>query len=100
MGIEVAGQIQANMYLSKHFKYFMSETLESMAHEFGISVDLLDREISHYISSGRLNAKINKVEGAIETHRPNQKDAQYQKAIKTGDHLLNSIQKLARVIDY
>jgi len=114
--IEVAGQIQANMYLSKHFKYFMREirvvaytqflepymsvTLESMAHEFGISVDLLDREISHYISAGRLNAKINKVEGAIETHRPNQKDAHYQKAIKTGDHLLNSIQKLARVIDY
>ena len=56
---QVAGQIQANMYLSKHFKYFMREirvvaysqflepymsvTLESMAHEFGISVDLLDR---------------------------------------------------------
>lgn len=114
--IEVAGQIQANMYLSRHYRYFireirvvaytqflepyMSVTLDSMSHEFGISTDLLDREISHYISAGRLNAKINKVEGAIETHRPDQKNAHYQKAVKTGDQLLNNIQKLARVIDY
>merc|ERR1711998_153354 len=114
--VEVAGQIQADMYLSRHFRYYireirvvaytqflepyMSVKLDSMAREFGISVDMLDREISHYISAGRLNAKINKVEGAIETHRPDQKNAHYQKAIKTGDQLLNSIQKLARVIDY
>lgn len=114
--VEVASQIKADMYLSRHYRYYireirvvaytqflepyMSVTLESMAREFGISVDMLDREISHYISAGRLNAKINKVEGAIETHRPDQKNAHYQKAIKTGDQLLNSIQKLARVIDY
>lgn len=114
--VEVADQIKADMYLSRHYRYYireirvvaftqflepyMSVTLESMASEFGITVDFLDREISHYISAGRLNAKINKVEGAIETNRPDEKNAHYQKAIKTGDRLLNNIQKLARVIDY
>lgn len=114
--VEVANQIKADMYLSRHYRYYireirvvaytqflepyMSVTLESMAREFGITVDFLDKEVSHYISAGRLNAKINKVEGAIETNRPNTKEANYQKAIKSGDLLLNSIQKLARVIDY
>merc|ERR1712166_85676 len=114
--VEVANMIKADMYLSRHYRYYireirvvaytqflepyMSVTLESMAREFGITVDFLDKEVSHYISAGRLNAKINKVEGAIETNRPDSKNANYQKAIKSGDLLLNSIQKLARVIDY
>jgi len=114
--VEVAGQIKADMYLSRHYRYYireirvvaytqflepyMSVTLESMAAEFGVTEEFLDREISHYISAGRLNAKINKVGGAIETNRPDKKNAHYQKTIKNGDRLLNNIQKLARVIDY
>lgn len=57
------------------------------------------REISRFIASGRLNAKIDKVSGVLETNRPDAKNALYQSTIKQGDLLLNRIQKLSRVID-
>ena len=56
---QVANQIKADMYLSRHYRYYireirvvaytqflepyMSVTLESMAREFGITVDFLDK---------------------------------------------------------
>jgi 26S proteasome regulatory subunit N7 len=57
------------------------------------------REISRFIACGRLNAKIDKVSGVLETNRPDAKNALYQSTIKQGDLLLNRIQKLSRVID-
>jgi 26S proteasome regulatory subunit N7 len=78
---------------------YRSVTLSSMANAFGISVTLLDSELSRFISAGRLNAKIDKVGDVIETSRPDQKNAQYQDVIKKGDSLLNRIQKLVRVVD-
>jgi 26S proteasome regulatory subunit N7 len=72
--------------------------LSSMASSFGISVNLLDGELSRFIASGRLNAKIDKVGDIIETSRPDKKNGQYHEVIKKGDVLLNQIQKLARVI--
>jgi 26S proteasome regulatory subunit N7 len=69
-----------------------------MASSFGISVNLLDGELSRFIASGRLNAKIDKVGDIIETSRPDKKNGQYHEVIKKGDVLLNQIQKLARVI--
>lgn len=77
---------------------YKSVTIESMATAFGVSIDLIDAELSRFIAAGRLNVKIDKIAGVIETNRPDSKNAQYQDAIKKGDHLLNRIQKLARVI--
>lgn len=73
--------------------------LSSMASSFGISTSLLDAELSRFIAAGRLNAKIDKVGDIIETVRPDKKNVQYQDVIKKGDHLLNQVQKLVRVID-
>ena len=66
-----------------HYKYFIRETrvviysqflesyktvkLKSMANEFGVSIDFIDRELSELISARRLPCKIDKVEGIIET---------------------------------
>lgn len=72
--------------------------LSSMAASFGITVTMLDQELSRFIAAGRLNAKIDKVGDNIETSRPDKKNHQYQEVIKKGDALLNQIQKLARVI--
>jgi 26S proteasome regulatory subunit N7 len=55
--------------------------------------------LSRFIAAGRLNCKVDKVGGVIETNRPDTKNAQYQSVIKQGDHLLNRIQKLSRVIN-
>lgn len=78
---------------------YRSVTLASMSHAFGVSVEFLDAEVARFVAAGRLNAKIDKVAGVIETNRPDAKNAQYQEAIKKGDLLLNRIQKLARVIN-
>lgn len=56
-------------------------------------------ELSTFIAAGRLNCKIDKVAGILETNRPDAKNALYQSTIKQGDLLLNRIQKLSRVID-
>ncbi|KAE8900343.1 26S proteasome non-ATPase regulatory subunit 6 [Phytophthora fragariae] len=78
---------------------YRSVTIASMATAFGVSVEFLDNELARFIAAGRLNAKIDKVAGVIETNRPDAKNAQYQDAIKKGDLLLNRIQKLGRVIN-
>lgn len=84
---------------SQFLEAYRSVTLSSMADTFGISVGLLDDELSRFISAGRLNAKVDKVGDIIETSRPDQKNVQYQEVIKKGDVLLNQIQKLVRVVD-
>lgn len=60
---------------------------------------LINSDLAHFISAGRLNAVINRVNGVVETNRPDVKNAQYAQSIRDGDSLLNSIQKLSRVIN-
>ncbi len=102
-------------YLFPHIRYLMKEyriiayaqyleayksvVISSMADAFGISIELLDRELAHFISVGRLSARIDKVGGIVVSSRSDTKNAQYHETIKKGDTLLNQIQKLVRVID-
>lgn len=78
---------------------YRSLTLQYMADAFGVSVKFVDRELARFIAAGRLNCKIDKVGGIVETNRPDSKNYQYQAVIKQGDALLNRIQKLSRVIN-
>jgi 26S proteasome regulatory subunit N7 len=86
---------------SQFLESYKSVTLKSMANDFGLSVRFLDDELSRFIASSRLNAKIDKVGGIIETNRyfGGEKNSLYHQTIKHGDQLLNRIQKLSRVID-
>uniref|UniRef100_A0AAV1UXS7 PCI domain-containing protein n=1 Tax=Peronospora matthiolae TaxID=2874970 RepID=A0AAV1UXS7_9STRA len=113
--VDIQPYILRDKYLSTHSRYlyrelrvlayaqfleaYRSVTIASMAAAFGVSIEFLDTELARFIAAGRLNAKIDKVAGVIETNRPDAKNAQYQEAIKKGDLLLNRIQKLARVIN-
>ncbi|GAB9464483.1 26S proteasome non-atpase regulatory subunit 6 [Globisporangium polare] len=113
--VDIQPYILRDKYLSAHVRFmyrelrvlaysqfleaYRSVTIQSMATAFGVSVEFLDTELARFIAAGRLNAKIDKVAGVIETNRPDAKNAQYQDAIKNGDLLLNRIQKLARVIN-
>uniref|UniRef100_A0A7S2V782 PCI domain-containing protein n=1 Tax=Fibrocapsa japonica TaxID=94617 RepID=A0A7S2V782_9STRA len=76
---------------------YKSVRLSSMAATFGVSPDFLDRELSRFIASGRLHAKIDKVAGVVETWRGDAKNAQYAQVVKKGDVLLNAVQRLARL---
>jgi 26S proteasome regulatory subunit N7 len=78
---------------------YKSVKMSSMARAFGMSVDLLDVELSRFIATGKVNAKVDKVGDVVVTNRPDAKNAQYQNTIKKGDHLLNQIQRLVRVLD-
>ena len=109
----VHDHIQRSRYFAKHTHYYIKEmrvaaykqfcsyksvTLESMANMFGVKVASLTKNFFRFITMGRLEAKIDKVAGIIETNRPDAKNAQYQATLKDGDALLNRIQKLARVL--
>ena len=78
---------------------YKSVTMASMALSFGVSSDFLDRELYRFISKGRLDVKIDKIDGVVETNRKDTKNLQYQEVIKQGDALLNQIQKLARIVN-
>ncbi|OUS48924.1 putative proteasome regulatory subunit [Ostreococcus tauri] len=111
----VAAQVESNVWLSPHYRYFLREvrvvayaqylqsyksvTVKSMADSFNVSEDFIDRELSHFIVAGRLNCKIDKVSGVLQTNRPDLKNSLYQTLIKDGDALLNNVSKLSRVID-
>lgn len=111
----ISEMMNRDRYLAAHVRYFCRELrikaysqmlesyrsvqLSSMALAFGVSTEFLDRELSRFISSGRIHCKIDKVGGIVETNRPDAKNALYQTTIKQGDLLLNRVQKLARVID-
>ncbi|KAF8473858.1 26S proteasome subunit RPN7-domain-containing protein [Kalaharituber pfeilii] len=72
--------------------------LESMANAFGVSVDWLDRDLSRFIPSKGLNCTIDKVNGVIETTRPDNKNKQYQDVVKQGDALLTKLQRYGQAV--
>lgn len=77
---------------------YRSVTLESMARLFGMSEAFLDKELSRFIASGRLSAKIDKPRGIVETNVADAANSSYQDLIKQGDILLNRIQKLSQTV--
>lgn len=113
--LDVGDAVAADRFMGPHATYLLREfrvlaysqfleayrsvTMATMATTFGMPLELLDTELSHFIAAGRINAKIDKVGGVIETSRPDKKNAQYLDTIRKGDALLNQIQKLVRVVE-
>ncbi|CAL1705800.1 unnamed protein product [Somion occarium] len=83
---------------SQLLESYRSLTLDSLALSFGVSVDFVDNELSRFIASGRLHCTIDKVHGVVETNRPSLKNAQYETVVRQGDILLNSVQRLSKVL--
>mmetsp|Transcript_31750 Transcript_31750/g.31027 ORF Transcript_31750/g.31027 Transcript_31750/m.31027 type:complete len:288 (-) Transcript_31750:29-892(-) len=113
--VEIIDMVKKDVYLAQHCNYFIKEmrlvaykqylesfksvTIDNMAKSFGVTPDFIDKELSNFIYIGRINCKIDKVNGVIESNRPNKKAALFNQTVKQGDHLLNRIQKLARAVD-
>jgi 26S proteasome regulatory subunit N7 len=111
----ITEHLKTDRYLADHVKFYCRELrvkaysqllesyssvkLTSMAAAFGVSVDFIDRELARFVAAGRIHCKIDKVNGIVETTRPDARNAQYQSTIKHGDLLLNRIQKLSRIIN-
>ncbi|KAK7454616.1 proteasome regulatory particle subunit [Stygiomarasmius scandens] len=81
---------------------YRSLTLESLAQAFGVSVEFVDNELSHFISTGRLHASIDKVHGIVETTKTSEawgkKINQFEQVVRQGDVLLNELQRLSKVL--
>jgi len=77
------------------FTYFCSKCYDDLCLKFKA---FLDRELAHFISSGKLQARIDKVAGIVETNRTDARNAQYLDVIKRGDELLYRVGKLSRAV--
>lgn len=106
--------LMPNKYLAQHSKYFARElrcqayaqllesykslSLKSMALSFNISEEFLDNDLCKFIPNKKLNCTIDKVNGIIETNRPDNKDNQYHLLLKQGDNLLTKLQKYGAAV--
>ncbi|KAK0743332.1 26S proteasome subunit RPN7-domain-containing protein [Schizothecium vesticola] len=74
--------------------------LDSMANDFGVTVDFLDRDLAKFIAAGRIPCTIDRVtgRGVIETNRPDDKNKQYQDVVRQGDQLITKLQKYGQAV--
>ncbi|KAI9682381.1 MAG: hypothetical protein M1817_000435 [Caeruleum heppii] len=72
--------------------------LGSMANDFGVSVDFLDRDLAKFIAAQRIPCTIDRVNGIIETNRPDDKNKQYTDVVKQGDALITKLQKYGQAV--
>lgn len=103
-------------YLHEHKNWFIREMrlrayqqllqsyrvvgLDSMANDFGVTVDFLDRDLAKFIAAGRIPCTIDRVtgRGVIETNRPDDKNKQYQDVVRQGDQLITKLQKYGQAV--
>ncbi|KAK3349430.1 26S proteasome subunit RPN7-domain-containing protein [Lasiosphaeria hispida] len=103
-------------YLHEHKNWFVREMrlrayqqllqsyrivgLDSMASDFGVTVDFLDRDLAKFIAAGRIPCTIDRVsgKGVIETNRPDDKNKQYQDVVRQGDQLITKLQKYGQAV--
>ncbi|KAL2012219.1 hypothetical protein VTN00DRAFT_4937 [Thermoascus crustaceus] len=72
--------------------------LASMANDFGVTVDFLDRDLAKFIAGDRIACTIDRVNGVIETNRPDSKNKQYADVVKQGDALITKLQKYGQAV--
>lgn len=106
--------LHQSRYLAPHLKFYLRELrvvaytqflasyksarLSAMADAFGVSQSFLDAELFKFIGAGRLHAKIDKVEGRVDTNRPDKRNQIYHQLVKNGDGLLNRLHKLSKIV--
>ncbi|ORX92799.1 26S proteasome regulatory subunit RPN7 [Clohesyomyces aquaticus] len=113
------GEVEVNFlsqdrYLHEHRGWFVREMrlrgyqqllqsyrvvgLQSMATDFGVTVDFLDRDLAKFIAADRIPCTIDRVKGIIETNRPDDKNKQYADVVKQGDQLITKLQKYGQAV--
>lgn len=101
-------------YLNAHSDFFVREmrrkvyaqlldsyktlSLRSMGSAFGVTVEFLDNDLGKFIPNKQLNCVIDRVNGIVETNRPDNKNAQYHLLVKQGDGLLTKVQKYGAAV--
>ena len=112
---EIIQSVKKDFFLEQHCNYFIREmrvkvysqflqsyrsvTIENMAKVFGVSIKFIDDELSTFISQGRLNAKIDKVSGIIQSTFDEPTVDRYNDLIQESDILMNKIHKLSKLLE-
>lgn len=79
---------------------YKSVTIEMMATAFGVSLDFIEAELSAFIAAEKLHCKVDRLNKVVESNRMEEaRNVLYGRIVKSGDSLLNQLQKLSRVID-
>ncbi|KAF2735820.1 26S proteasome regulatory subunit RPN7 [Polyplosphaeria fusca] len=73
-------------------------SLQSIANDFGVTVDFLDKDLAKFIAADRIPCTIDRVKGIIETNRPDDKNKQYADVVKQGDQLITKLQKYGQAV--
>ncbi|KAF2494731.1 PCI-domain-containing protein [Lophium mytilinum] len=106
--------LSQDRYLYEHKSWFVREMrlrgyqqllqsyrvvgLTSMANDFGVTIDFLDRDLAKFIAADRIPCTIDRVKGIIETNRPDDKNKQYSDVVKQGDQLITKLQKYGQAV--
>ena len=56
------------------------------------------RDLAKFIASDRISCTIDRVNGIIETNRPDDKNKQYADVVKHGDALITKLQKYGQTV--
>lgn len=62
----------------------------------GILID--HRDLAKFIAGDRISCTIDRVNGIIETNRPDDKNKQYADVVKQGDALITKLQKYGQAV--
>ncbi|KAI9723838.1 MAG: hypothetical protein M1828_004088 [Chrysothrix sp. TS-e1954] len=106
--------LNQDRYLNEHKAWFVREMrlrayqqllqsyrvvgLSSMANDFGVTVDFLDGDLKNFIAADRVSCTVDRVNGIIETNRPDDKNKQYNDVVKQGDQLITKLQKYGQAV--
>ncbi|PGG96586.1 26S proteasome regulatory subunit N7 [Blastomyces parvus] len=106
--------LSQDRYLHEHRAWFVREMrlrgyqqllqsyrvvgLSSMANDFGVTVDFLDKDLAKFIAGDRIACTIDRVKNIIETNRPDDKNKQYADVVKQGDALITKLQKYGQAV--
>jgi len=52
----------------------------------------------HFIAADRVSCNVDRVNGIIETNRPDDKNKQYNDVVKQGDQLITKLQKYGQSV--
>ena len=66
----------------QYLESFKSVTVSNMAKAFGVTPEIIDKELSNFIYIGRINCKIDIVSGEVESNRPNKNAELFNNTIK------------------
>ncbi|TIA86120.1 hypothetical protein E3P99_03780 [Wallemia hederae] len=84
---------------SQLLESYKSLNITHLANTFGVSDEFVHKEFSKLIPAGRLNCTLDAVANVVQSSRKDDRVGSYQNVVSNGDVLLNSIQKLARVLN-